>query len=412
MRCWRGPVDVGVSGWVLQNNKAQLVNDMLNDPRGALVPGTEWEPQASIIAPLTLGDTAIGVLALDRLGDRTFDECELDPVSLFANLAAIAIHNARQYEEAGKASRQLEEQLALSHELLSASGAVLSSLEQTEVLARIADPLKQIVDYDTMDVRLVDAERRQLVRHLRPRRGRGAGGLRGRHPDGRRGQRLGRAPQRGAARQRHGPTRAPSTCPAPRSSSRRPASSCRSPWAARSSACSPSTGWRTHLRTARAGAGASVRQPRRDRHPERRQLRRAGDDVGPARGPARSAARALRPQRGAAQLARPARRVRAHHHDAQGHRRLRRHGHPPRRRGDARAGVHLLARPQCARCSAFRISIDRGPAGWVVRHDEAQLVNDMIADPRVVQVPGTGGGRAAGAHRRPARTCAARSPAS
>ncbi len=163
MRSWRSSIDVGVSGWVVRHNEAQLVNDMLNDPRGALVPGTEWEPQASIIAPLTLGDTVIGVLALDRLGERTFDESELEPVTLFANLAAIAIHNARQYGEAEKASRQLEEQLALSHELLSASGAVLSSLEQTEVLEHIADTLKQIVDYDTMDVRLVDAERRQLV---------------------------------------------------------------------------------------------------------------------------------------------------------------------------------------------------------------------------------------------------------
>jgi len=163
MRSWRAPVDVGVSGWVLQHKQAQLVNDMLNDPRGALVPGTEWEPQASIIAPLTLGDKAIGVLALDRLGERIFDESELEPVRLFANIAAIAIHNARQYEEAEKASKQLAEQLALSHELLSASGAVLSSLEQTEVLEHIADTLKQIVDYDTMDVRLIGTERRQLV---------------------------------------------------------------------------------------------------------------------------------------------------------------------------------------------------------------------------------------------------------
>jgi diguanylate cyclase (GGDEF)-like protein len=163
IRSWRSPVDVGVSGWVLQNNRAQLVNDMLNDPRGALVPGTEWEPQASIIAPLTLGDKVIGVLALDRLGERVFDESELEPVTLFGNLAAIAIHNARQYGEAEKASRQLEEQLTLSHELLSASGAVLSSLEQTEVLEHIADTPKQIVDYDTMDIRLVDVARRQLV---------------------------------------------------------------------------------------------------------------------------------------------------------------------------------------------------------------------------------------------------------
>ncbi len=163
MRSWRSSIDVGVSGWVVHHNEAQLVNDMLNDPRGALVPGTEWEPQASIIAPLALGHTVLGVLALDRLGERTFEERELEPVTLFANLAAIAIHNARQYQEAEKASKQLEEQLALSHELLSASSAVLSSLEQTEVLEHIADTLKQIVDYDTMDVRLVDAELGQLV---------------------------------------------------------------------------------------------------------------------------------------------------------------------------------------------------------------------------------------------------------
>ena len=163
MRSWRSSIDVGVSGWVVRHNEAQLVNDMLNDPRGALVPGTDWEPQASIIAPLALGGRVLGVLAVDRLGERTFAESELEPVALFANLAAIAIHNARQYEAAEAASRQLEEQLALSHELLSASGAVLSSLEQTEVLEHIADTLKQIVDYDTMDVRLVDEEHGQLV---------------------------------------------------------------------------------------------------------------------------------------------------------------------------------------------------------------------------------------------------------
>ncbi len=163
MRSWRSSIDVGVSGWVVRHNEAQLVNDMLNDPRGALVPGTEWEPQASIIAPLSLGDAVLGVLALDRLGERTFDEHELEPVTLFANLAAIAIHNSRQYEEAERATKQLAEQLALTHELLSASGAVLSSLEQTEVLEHIADTLKQIVDYDTMDIRLVDAEHGQLV---------------------------------------------------------------------------------------------------------------------------------------------------------------------------------------------------------------------------------------------------------
>ncbi len=79
MKSWRAPLDVGVSGWVLTHNEAQLVNDMLGDPRGALVPGTDWEPQASIIAPLTVAGTVIGVLAvgphgrahLRRIGTRT-----------------------------------------------------------------------------------------------------------------------------------------------------------------------------------------------------------------------------------------------------------------------------------------------------------------------------------------------------
>ena len=99
MSNWRAPLDVGVSGWVLLHNEAQLVNDMLADPRGALVPGTDWVPQASIIAPLNVGGKVIGVLALDRMDGRTFHDSELESAKLFANLSAIAIQNARQYEE-------------------------------------------------------------------------------------------------------------------------------------------------------------------------------------------------------------------------------------------------------------------------------------------------------------------------
>ena len=47
-----------------------------------------------------MGGTVIGVLALDRMGERTFADAELESAELFANLAAIAIQNARQYEEA------------------------------------------------------------------------------------------------------------------------------------------------------------------------------------------------------------------------------------------------------------------------------------------------------------------------
>jgi diguanylate cyclase (GGDEF)-like protein len=163
MSGWRAPLDVGVSGWVLHHNEAQLVNDMLSDPRGALVPGTEWVPQASIIAPLNVGGRVIGVLALDRMDGKTFQDGELESVELFANLAAIAIQNAHQYEELQRTSEQLQGQLATRHRLLDVSTTLLGTLDQMTLFHEVTGMLKEIVDYDAMDIRLVDEESRELV---------------------------------------------------------------------------------------------------------------------------------------------------------------------------------------------------------------------------------------------------------
>ena len=163
MSSWRAPLDVGVSGWVLLHNAAQLVNDMLNDPRGALVPGTDWVPQASIIAPLNVGGKVIGVLALDRMGGKTFHENELQSAELFANLAAIAIQNARHYAELQHTSKLLEGQLAIRHRLLNLSATLLGTLDQTTVFHEVTGMLKEMVDYDAIDIRLVDEESRELV---------------------------------------------------------------------------------------------------------------------------------------------------------------------------------------------------------------------------------------------------------
>jgi diguanylate cyclase (GGDEF)-like protein len=72
---------------------------MAHDPRGVHIPGTgEDVPQASIVVPLRVLGKVTGVLTLDRLDGRTFADDDLEPVTLFANLAAIAIQNARTYE--------------------------------------------------------------------------------------------------------------------------------------------------------------------------------------------------------------------------------------------------------------------------------------------------------------------------
>ncbi len=163
MQDWRSPLDEGVSGWVVRHNEAQLVNDMLADPRGALVPGTELVPQAAIMVPLTVGGRVIGVLAIDRMQGKTFDEQELEPAKLFGNLAAIAIQNARSYEQLGRTTAQLEAQVDLQHKLFDLSAALLSTLDPSDVFAQITTMLKEIVDFDAMDIRLIDEETRELV---------------------------------------------------------------------------------------------------------------------------------------------------------------------------------------------------------------------------------------------------------
>ena len=163
MQGWRTPLDQGVSGWVVRHNEAQLVNDMLADPRGALVPNTEWEPQASIIVPLHGGGKVIGVIAIDRMQGKTFDEHELEPAKLFGNLAAIAIQNARSYEQLQRASAQLEAQVGLQHQLFELSTMLLSTLDVQDVFAQITTMLKEIVDFDAMDIRMVDDDAGELV---------------------------------------------------------------------------------------------------------------------------------------------------------------------------------------------------------------------------------------------------------
>ena len=96
---FRMPVDHGVGGWVVRNDEAQLINDMNSDSRAVRVPGTDLEQQASILVPLRHTGRVIGLLIIDRLGGRTFEVRDLETVQLFANLAAIAIQNARTYKE-------------------------------------------------------------------------------------------------------------------------------------------------------------------------------------------------------------------------------------------------------------------------------------------------------------------------
>jgi diguanylate cyclase (GGDEF)-like protein len=95
----RLPLDTGVTGDIIRSGVAEMVNDMLRDPRSYQLPGTLEDEQASLIVPIRLGARR-AVLSVDRFNGERFTADDLESVRLFASIAAVALENARLYKVA------------------------------------------------------------------------------------------------------------------------------------------------------------------------------------------------------------------------------------------------------------------------------------------------------------------------
>ena len=104
-------VGQGACGWVVQTKQV----DVLDDVRGAehyceLRP----ETHSQISIPLIFDDKVFGVICVESNQIAYFTDNLADVLKLFAHLAAIAVHNARQFEV-------MLAKKALEHELVNAS---------------------------------------------------------------------------------------------------------------------------------------------------------------------------------------------------------------------------------------------------------------------------------------------------
>ena len=108
------PLGRGVVGYAVESRQAVLVRDVTKDPRYiALNPETRSE----LAVPLIYKDKVIGVLDLEHTRPGFFTEEHKRTITTLAAQVAIAIENARLYEEIAKQERRLERDLALAREL-------------------------------------------------------------------------------------------------------------------------------------------------------------------------------------------------------------------------------------------------------------------------------------------------------
>jgi diguanylate cyclase (GGDEF)-like protein/excisionase family DNA binding protein len=96
---YRLPIDRGVGGRVFRTGKPVVVDDYDTLEDGA--PDFVGRVGAVVGVPLTVGGRVVGVLGLaSGTTDRVFRQPEVDALTKFAQLASIALENARLHEQA------------------------------------------------------------------------------------------------------------------------------------------------------------------------------------------------------------------------------------------------------------------------------------------------------------------------
>jgi GAF domain-containing protein len=100
------PLNHGLAGYVAMTGQPISVRDVQQDQRfnQDFASSTGYVPHSILATPLLVGDRVIGVMeVLDKVNAASFGMQDMDLLGMFAHQAAIAIHQAQQYDRLGEA---------------------------------------------------------------------------------------------------------------------------------------------------------------------------------------------------------------------------------------------------------------------------------------------------------------------
>lgn len=183
LRQQRIPLDEGIAGWVARNGYPVIVNDARTDPRFShrVDVRTGFLTQSIAAVPLKIKGRVIGVLeVLNKYSGAGFSEEDVRLMSSIAAQAAIAIENARLYQQVRqerdhiiKAQEDVRRELARKlHDgpvqLLSAISMSLDLLERLnevkpEAVHNEINALRNLVRQAARDARNILFELRPLI---------------------------------------------------------------------------------------------------------------------------------------------------------------------------------------------------------------------------------------------------------
>jgi diguanylate cyclase (GGDEF)-like protein/putative nucleotidyltransferase with HDIG domain len=144
----------GIVGWVAGAGEPLIANDVDKEPRYYFHPALA-DTRSELAVPIRLRDEVVGVLDVQSEERGAFDESDLATLETLADQLAVAMENARLYEQEQKRSRELSI-------LLDAAQALASSLDLQEVLETIARKAKELTKADGTRIHLIQPDGKTL----------------------------------------------------------------------------------------------------------------------------------------------------------------------------------------------------------------------------------------------------------
>jgi signal transduction histidine kinase/nitrate/nitrite-specific signal transduction histidine kinase len=170
----RRPLREGLTSLVVRERKALLIRNLEVERDGLPEPslwGTMEAPQSWLGAPMLIEERVVGVISVQSYRPYAYDEEDRLLLSTIAEQVAVAVDNARLFE-------QERQQRDLAEALANAGAAVSGTLDLDQVIDRILEQVERVVGGDSFNVMLLDEGDARVVR----RRGYTAGRARGRSP--------------------------------------------------------------------------------------------------------------------------------------------------------------------------------------------------------------------------------------
>lgn len=158
VRGWRLKLGQGIAGWVAREGRPALVADASRDPRfyPEVDTVTGLRTQSVLCVPLCHQERVIGVVEVINKRGGPFTQADCQLLESLAATAAVAIENARLFEESRRAYEELaltQQQLVKAEQeaaVIALAGATAHELNQPmTVLLGLSELLRQELDPDS-----------------------------------------------------------------------------------------------------------------------------------------------------------------------------------------------------------------------------------------------------------------------